>query len=106
MRRGSSGAVAADVLTKVPSPRRTLPFALSALIPYFLLSLSCQSKRYASSYSLAGQLSSLSLSPSILSSLYSSFSFEHALLRNNEGIYFINTGYPPRGIVLSNGEGK
>lgn len=35
-----------------------------------------------------------------------SLSLEHALLRNNEGIYFINTGYPPRGIVLSDGEGK
>lgn len=83
-----------------------------ALIPYFLLSLSCQSKRYASSYSLAGKLSfflslllSLSLSPPPLT-FYPSFSLEHALLRNNEGIYFINTGYPPRGIVLSNGEGK
>lgn len=37
--------------------------------------------------------SSLFLSPSF--SFCLSFSLEHALLRNNEGIYFINTGYPP-----------
>lgn len=58
----SSGAVAADVLTKVSYPRHTFP---RALIPYFLLSLSCQSKHYASSYRLTEQSPPLlSLSPS------------------------------------------
>lgn len=111
--RASSGVLAADVLTKVPSPSLPSsahvgarppflpPFTL--LVPYFrLLSLSCQPKRYASSYDRATLPPSLSFSPSLPLALRPSF----ALLRNNEGIYFINTGYSPRGIVLSDGEGK
>lgn len=119
LRAPSSSVVAADVLTKVPSrhppsrasaqaptpPPSLPPFLL--LVPYFLLlSLSCRPKRYASSYGQSQETVSFSFSllfsPSPSLPLHPSF----ALLRNNEGIYFINTGYPPRGIVLSVGEGK
>lgn len=64
------------------SVQRTVPFSLS-------LSLSAMSAE-----ALCIELRTDRPTPSL------------ALPSNNEGIYFINTGYPPRGIVLSDQKGE
>lgn len=86
---------------RLPSPLSSshgIPY-YSSLIFFFLRPVSRNVMHRATAWSSDS-------SPFLSFSLYPFFSLKYALLRNNEGIYFINTGYPPRGIVLSSGEGN